>query len=114
MSTTAIKQPQAAGETVQIKKESLIAAWRLMERLVVSLDRIGSFYSTPAEDVPQTPEQRQSMLEAVGELMGPDTFREMAHVRRLLDELIDDEEGEVISDSLRFWSAPSGKSGQAH
>jgi hypothetical protein len=46
------------------------------------------------------------MLQAIDQLMGPDTFHEMARVRTVLGELVDDDEAEAISDSLVFWSPP--------
>lgn len=104
--------PAADVDVVRIRKERLIATWMLLERLVVSLDKIGSYYSTPSEHEPLPPDKQQEMNAAISELMNADTFHEMALARGYLSDLIDDDEGEALSDSLPFWKAPAAPATQ--
>jgi hypothetical protein len=99
MSVEPVTQP----EIVALRKSDLIEAWSILERLVVSLHKIGSHHATPSSDVPMTPQQRESFLAALEDFFGPDFFREAARARRALSQYIPDEEGEAISDSLKYW-----------
>src|SRR5205823_498313 len=91
-------------ETVSIAKDDLIAAWSLLERMVVSNDKIGSYFAHPVGSQ-QPAEQRQKMLEALFEYFGPEFFEQVAKVRSRLDRYVDDDEGERISDSLEYWKS---------
>lgn len=90
-------------ETVVVNKHDLGEAWGILERVVVSLRKIGSHHATPSEGAKLTPEQYQKMSAAMHEFFDADFFRDASRARRALDKYISDDEGEAISDSLKFW-----------
>src|SRR5437667_11390134 len=98
----ATKTVTQRAEMISISKEDFLAAWSLLERMVVSSDKIGSYFSHPVGKE-QPPHQRQAMLEALFDYFGPDFFQEATQIRSRLDKYIDDEEGEAISDTLYYW-----------
>lgn len=90
-------------ETIGVAKADLIAAWAVLENLVVSLHRIGSTFAVPEGMSEQTPDQRCRMLEAIHEFFTPELFREIGRARRLMGDYLPDEEAEAISDALKTW-----------
>jgi hypothetical protein len=87
-------------EVIAVSKQDLVAAWSLMERLVVSLHRMGSCYSTTGPDVPLSPEQRQKMLHDLDSFFNADTVAEMAQIRRTLSEYLPGDEAETMSQHM--------------
>jgi len=106
MQTRPLK-PEA--ETVSVNKRDLIEAWSLLERLVVSLRKIGSHYAIPQGEAEHTPQQRQQMLEALEQVFTPDLWRELAHGRRVIGEYLPNDEAEAISDQLDYWEPTDNK-----
>src|SRR5438046_10375750 len=107
------KASTASIETVPVAKSDLIEAWKVLDKVVVSLRKMGSYYSTPARDVPLPSEQHQEMLESLDKFMSAELWRELAHARRLLSEYLPDDETEEMSEHvIEYWkptSAPTGK-----
>lgn len=92
--------------TVTIAKRDLIEAWSALEKVVVSLHRIGSNYATPSAQHEQTPEQRAEMLDQLDQFLSGDVLRELGRARRVLSDYIPDEEAEYISDNvIRYWTS---------
>ncbi len=96
-------QPTVEPELVEVAKSDLIQGWSVLERIVVSLHKIGSHHATPSADVAMTPAQRQNMLRAMDDFFDADFFRDAASARRALSQYVPGEEAEAISDSLRYW-----------
>lgn len=92
-----------------VAKPDLIAAWRVLEVLTVSLHKIGSAHATPSATHEQDPEQRQHMLEALDAYLTPDLFEEISQARSRLREYLPDDEAEAISDSLNYWQSPAAR-----
>jgi|GEM_PF-6184878 len=92
---------------IAVSKEDLVAAWSLLEQVVVSIRKIGSAYATTDSATPQTPLQRQQMLEALEQLFSPELVQNLNAARVRLGGYLPDQEAEAISESLDFWSAKS-------
>lgn len=90
-------------QVIPVSKQDLITAWSVLEKLVVSLHKMGSYHSTSGPDVPMTPEQRQQMLDDLDAYLSPELMRELAKARRALVEYLPSEETEAISDTLDYW-----------
>jgi hypothetical protein len=111
METQALMPPETP---IAMPKRDLLEVWSVLEKVVVSLRKIGSEYAIPKDQIDQTPEQRQQMLEAFEDFFSPELFSELARARRLLTEHLPDEETEYISENLiRFWSPKEVKASQA-
>lgn len=97
-------QKEATG--VMVAREDLIAAWSALEALVVSLHRIGSYYSTSGPDVPLEPERRQRMLEDLDAFVSAELVRELGAARVALSEYLPDDEAEHLSEHvIQYWSS---------
>jgi hypothetical protein len=92
-------------ETLTIDKADFLAAWQLLERMVVSNRKIGSYFALPIGQQPSV-EHQQKMNEQFLAYFGPDFFCEISQVRSRLNRYIDDQEGETLSDSLSYWKPP--------
>ena len=92
-------------ERVYVAKPDLIGAWTVLEKVVVSLRKIGSFYATPDEHTPLPPERHQEMLAALNSFMSGDVWKQLSHARSLLGQYVSDDEGEAISDALDYWKS---------
>lgn len=100
-------QPQMLAspeQKIAVAKRDLVEAWSLLERLVVSLRKIGSHYAIPSDQTEQTPEQWSAMMTALDEYLTGETAQALAHVRRVLGEYLPDDEAEAISEQLEFWT----------
>jgi hypothetical protein len=96
---------------IPVSRKDLIAAWSVLEKVVVSLRKIGSAFAVPEGQADQTPEQRQVELKALDDFISPQVLRELSHARRLLAEYLPSEEIERLSEnSIEFWSPSDTKS----
>lgn len=107
MSSTATTTESRA--TVPVAKSDLIAAWSLLESMVVSLHRIGSHFSVASPQDKLSDEDRRRMLDAIDAYFTPERMKEMARARRLLGEYLPDDEAEAISEQLDFWQGDSSR-----
>jgi hypothetical protein len=90
---------------IPVSKPDLIAAWSALEKVVVSLRKIGSVYAIPEGQAQQTPEQHQREMEALDRFLSPEMLRELSRARRVLAEYLPGEEIEELSEhSIQFWS----------
>jgi hypothetical protein len=94
-------------EKVAVDKQDLVAAWSLLERVVVSLRKMGSYYATSGPEVPLPPEKQQEMLEALNGYFTAELCQELSSARVNLGEYLPDDEAEAISDSLEYWKPPT-------
>ncbi len=94
---------QPRDQTVPIVKRDLIQAWSVLERLAVSLQKIGSHFATAGPDVPLSASRRRQMLEELDAFFSSALYDDIAKARRALCEYLDHDEGEMISDQLEFW-----------
>ena len=98
-------QPET--EKIAVAKPDLVAAWALMERVVVSLRKMGSYYSTPGPDVPLPPEKQREMLrEWAGEWTG---LMQPAAAQAKMEEMKTN-----ISETWFAWSGPTEKGSAAY
>jgi hypothetical protein len=93
----------SGAEQISVDKRDLIEAWSLLERIVISLRKIGSVHAIPQGQVEQTPQQRQQMLEALGEFFNAELWSDLSHARVVIAEYLPEEEAEAISDALSYW-----------
>jgi hypothetical protein len=110
MSANALRAaPPAPGpppaDVLTVEKRTVVEAWAMLERLVVSLRAIGSHHAAPAGE-PLAADRRAAMLAALDQLFDAGTFAEMARVRRSLGDLLPDDEAEAISEGLNYWLPP--------
>ena len=88
---------------IPVARPDLVAAWTVLEKRVVSLRKMGSYYATPGPDVPLSPEREQSMLRDLDAYFSPELVGEISKARRLLGEYLPDDEAEAISEALEYW-----------
>jgi hypothetical protein len=107
MKAKTVTQAPAA---VPVSKSDLIAAWSVLEKIVVSLRKIGSAHAASGGQAEQTSEQHQHELEAIDRFFSPEVLRELSRARRLLAEYLPGEEIEGLSEhSIQFWSPGDSK-----
>jgi hypothetical protein len=100
------KAIESGNETISVAKRDLIEAWSVLEKVVVSLRRMGSHYATPGPDVPLPPEHQQQMLKDLDAYFSPELVRELGRARRLLVEYLPEDETEHLSEHvLKYWNA---------
>ncbi len=89
-------------ESVIVAKEDLVNAWLVLEKLVVSLRKIGSAHavSTPGELTPEV--ERQMFLE-IGKFVSENVFDDANRFRIPLGDYLPDEEAESLADQLEYW-----------
>lgn len=93
--------------TIAVDKVDLVRAWTLMEQLVVSLRKMGSYYSVPSGETDLSPAAQAEMQKDLDEYFSPEMVRELSKVRVVLGQYLDDEEAEAISEQLEFWKKKS-------
>ena len=111
-STTAVEQSstrEPVPEMVVVRKDDLVLAWLGLERLVVGLHRIGSYYSTPSAEVGLAPAQHAEMLEEIARLLDHDFYRKLGKARVTLSRYLPNDEAETLSDGLDYYQ-PTGPS----
>ncbi len=91
-------------DTIPVDKQDLIAVWSLLVKVVGSLRRMGSYYSTPDEHTPLEPEREQEMLRELSGFFSRPLIMEMIRNRQLLDKYLSDEEAEHLCDHvIQYW-----------
>ncbi len=91
---------------VIVSRGDLVQAWSVLERLTVSLRRLGSHYAIPQGQAALSEARRREMLESLDSLFSPELCRDIAHARRLLSAHLPDEEAEALADHLETWRPP--------
>jgi hypothetical protein len=89
-------------KTIAIAKNDLVNAWSTLEKLVVSLHRIGSHFATEAGKR-QTAEERTEMLREIDRFLSPSVMRELGQARVSLSDYLPEHEAQRISDRLEYW-----------
>jgi hypothetical protein len=102
-STVIERQPEA----VAVSKDDLIAAWSVLERMVVSLHKIGSHFATSGPDEELTPSRRLDMLGEIDRFLTPELMRELSKARGALASYLPEDEAEALSDRLAMWKPSS-------
>jgi len=98
---------QTSGDKVAVPKDELIRAWSVLEKLVISLRNMGSYYSTPDRQTPLSSERHAEMLAELDQFFSPELIREMNQARIALGQHLPEEEAEHLADHLiHAWSAP--------
>jgi hypothetical protein len=89
-------------DSLSVKKRDLINAWLVLEKLVVSLDKIGSAYATPSEA--EFSEQRaQEMYAEVGRFVTDNILNDANRYRIPLGNYLPNDEAETLSDEVEYW-----------
>jgi hypothetical protein len=96
-------------EMIPVAKSDIIAAWSVIEKMAVSLHRMGSYYSVPTAKDKLSPERHLEMLESLSAYMSPELVRELFKARRLLTGYLADDEAEAIADRLEVWRSPGSQ-----
>ena len=96
-------------EELAVKKQDLVNAWLLLEKLVVSLDRIGSAYAT-ASGTLLSEERLRQMHAEVGRFITDQILEDASRSRVPLGQYLPAEEAEAISDAIEYWRPSDGKS----
>lgn len=103
----------AAEPVIGVPKRDLIEAWSALDKLVVSLRKMGSYYAMPDEHTPLASDRREAMLEALDKFLSGDTWQELSRARRLLAECLPGEEIEHLSEHvIQYWQAGSTDSNE--
>ncbi|HEY8667536.1 MAG TPA: hypothetical protein VIL86_12775 [Tepidisphaeraceae bacterium] len=90
---------------IPVAKSDLMAAWSLLEKLAVSLRKIGSAFAIPQGQTDQTPEQHQAELEALDQFFTSSLMREIANARKLLVQYLPGQELEELSEhEIGYWN----------
>jgi hypothetical protein len=94
-----------------VDKADLITAWRVLEKLTVSLRKIGSHYAVEGPGDVLPPKEHRQMLRELDSFFGPELCGEITKARRALVEYIPGDEAERISERMeekgQFWQAKS-------
>jgi len=91
-------------EKVAVNKQDFVNGWLVLEKLAVSLHKIGSAYATrTAEEF--TEERRQQMYAEVGRFVVQKVFEDANRFRIPLGDCLPDEEAEALSDQVEYWEA---------
>jgi hypothetical protein len=91
-------------EKLEVVRQDLIAAWSILERLVISTHRIGSAGSTPtAQEF--TNEARRAMYEEIGKFVAEHVVEDANQLRIVLAKYLPEEDVERLSDELHYWQA---------
>jgi hypothetical protein len=91
-------------ETIAVGKQDLINAWTVLEKIAVSIDKIGSAYAVPARE-DWTPEIEQRMLVEIGQFIRDHVADEANRFRQPLSECLSEDEAETLSDQIDYWQA---------
>jgi hypothetical protein len=90
---------------VSVVKRDLLEAWSVLEKLVVSLRKIGTAHAIKEGQANQTSNQRQMELEALDGFLSPELLRELSRARRVLADHLPVHELEALSEhSIEYWS----------
>jgi hypothetical protein len=94
-------------EAVAVSKGDLIAAWSILERVVVSLHKMGSHFATSSPDQELEPSRHLEMLGELDRFFTPELMRELSKARGALASYLPEDEAEALSDRLAIWK-PTG------
>ncbi len=92
-------------EELAVKKQDLVSAWLVLEKLVVSLDRIGSAYGSGRGGGADAERMRQMYCE-VGRFVADHVFDDANRSRLPLSRYLADEEAETLADEVKYWHPP--------
>ena len=102
------KLTKVVPQHVQMPKEELLAAWMAVEKVVRSLQRMGSYYSTPDAETPLDPSKHQEMLESLDAYFTPELFWELSRAGGMLAQYLPEDEVETACEEvIQYWTAPS-------
>jgi hypothetical protein len=94
-----------AEPVVPVAKRDMVEVWSVLEKLVVSLRKIGSAHAVADGQGKQTPDQRCREIDALDRFLSPELLRELSRARRLLAEYLPNDELEELSEhSIEFWA----------
>jgi hypothetical protein len=85
---------------IRVAKSDLLAAWKILENLVVSLDHIGSYFALEGSE---NGADHRGMQEALDAYLTPKLLRAINDARMRLGQYLPDKEAEAISDRIRYW-----------
>ncbi len=95
---------EAQTEVVKVAQEDLLSGWAALERLVVSLHKIGSHFATSTANTPLSAESNLRMLEELEGFPSPELMKELSHARRTLSAYLPAERTEHYSENvIRYW-----------
>ena len=95
------KQKTTEAERLEVNKQDLVNGWLVLEKLAVSLDKIGSAYATrTAEEF--TEERRQQMYAEIGRFVVEDIFEDANRFRIPLGDCLPDDQAETLSDQIEY------------
>lgn len=89
-------------ETLIVPKQDLVNAWLVLEKLVVSSDKIGGFYSAKTRDE-FTEERRTELYAAIGKFVCQQVLDDANRFRLPLGRCLPDDEAEALSDEVHYW-----------
>src|SRR6476620_9549950 len=92
------KQQNSADATVVVDRDDLIAAWKILENLTVSLDQIGGAVG-PTENAGSG----QLLRDMLAAYLTPKVVQEIAAARSHLSRYLSREEAEALSDEIPYW-----------
>ena len=91
-------------ESIELPKRDIIQAWSVLEKLTVSLRKIGSHFSLPAGQIEQSPESRAAMLDELDRFISLELFKEIGSARMALLEHLPPDEAEYLSELvIQYW-----------
>ena len=113
MSLTTLEPAPAAAKSadenrISLRKADVVEAFLLLEALVVSFDRIGSYFAQPVGE-PRDERLHHNMLETLDEyLLTPEMVERLATMRgRLGDYLPEDEAVDLAERRAAYWRSPT-------
>ena len=101
MSQARSVDPAKDERPVEISRSDLLAAWKVLENLAVSIDQIGGFYGDPTE--PDGEGRRHALLDALAAYMSKDLVESIGDARSRLGRYLPDDEAEALLDSIPYW-----------
>ena len=101
----------AQKEFLKIAKEDVLAAWAVLENLVVSFDQIGAVFGQ-AKGKTRSPEQQHALQEAIAAYITPALVQAINEARLRLGQYVPDDEVEALSEQIVYWDYASLSKGQ--
>ncbi len=87
---------------ISVCKQDLINAWSLLEKIAVSIDKIGSAHGTPTK-ADFTPDRERKMLIEVGRFILDHVADDANRLREPLGDYLPNDEAEALSDQIEYW-----------
>src|SRR5690349_2443908 len=99
---------QPDSEMLRVPKQDLVNAWLVLEKIVESADKIGSFFATKTREE-FTGERRQQFYQEIGKFVCEHVLDDANKFRIPLGNCLPNDEAETLSDEVQCWQPSTSK-----